>query len=370
MKELCIDARMSLNSGIGTYIRNIVGQLKKSSLKLRLIVSQDIVDKWPESKSFDLILTSAPIYSIEEQIKLPFLIPKCDFFWSPHYNVPLLPIRAKIRILTLHDVYHLAFAKTLSFHKRFYAKAMINSAVRLSDCIITDSVFSESEIVKYTGVQREKIQIIYHGIDHLHFKNEFSASFLSAVQAKYNLPEKFFLFVSTLASHKNVARLLKAWNLLKNIHSNWKLIFVGKHTKDTQWKQVIKENPTLIEKVRFLGQVDDADLPGIYHLAFATILPSLYEGFGLPPLESMSCGTPVIVSNVASFPEICGACAIYIDPYDESNIAKGIQQMIQDPLLHSQLAQIGIKRSQQFDWQQSAERHIQIFERQKSTTPP
>ncbi|HEY5236346.1 MAG TPA: hypothetical protein VIJ14_09225, partial [Rhabdochlamydiaceae bacterium] len=108
MKEICIDVRMAFHSGIGTYIRNIVSLLKDGPFKIKLIVNAEIIKKWPALASFDLISTSAPLYSIQEQMQLPFLIPSCDVFWTPHYNIPLFPIRAKKRVTTIHDVYHLA----------------------------------------------------------------------------------------------------------------------------------------------------------------------------------------------------------------------------------------------------------------------
>src|SRR5690349_8243231 len=125
MKEVCIDVRMAMSSGIGTYIRNLLSRLKEGPFQLRLIANPDTIERWPLLSSFDLLLTRAPIYSIEEQVKFPFLIPYCDLFWSPHYNIPLLPIRAKKRMVTIHDVCHLARGDLLPFYKRIYAKAVI-----------------------------------------------------------------------------------------------------------------------------------------------------------------------------------------------------------------------------------------------------
>ncbi|HUD02034.1 MAG TPA: glycosyltransferase, partial [Rhabdochlamydiaceae bacterium] len=156
---------MAFNSGIGTYVRNIVSLLKDGPFKMKLIANAEIIKKWPALASFDLISTSAPLYSIQEQIQFPFLIPSCDLFWTPHYNIPLFPIRAKKRVTTIHDVYHLAYGKTLSLPKRLYAKAVIKVAATISDHIITDSTFSKEEIIKYTTTPREKITVISLGVD-------------------------------------------------------------------------------------------------------------------------------------------------------------------------------------------------------------
>ncbi len=359
MKDLCIDARMSFNSGIGTYIRNLVSQLKNSPFKIKLIVHKEAIDKWPECQSFDLITSSSPIYSIEEQIKLPLIIPKCDLFWSPHYNIPTLPIRAKKRILTLHDVYHLAFRKALNLPQKIYATTMINAATRFSDAIITNSLFSKSEIIKYTNTPKDKIHPIYLGIDHKHFKKDFESSYLTAIKHKYQLPEKFFLFVSNLAPHKNIPRLLDAWNSLQNSYPHWKLILVGKQTHNADYQ---KTNLASLH-TQFLGHIENEDLPGIYHQAYATIHPSLYEGFGITPLESMKCGTPTILSNIASLPEIYEDCALYIDPYSTTSIAQGMKQMIEEPTMRQTLALKGYKKSLHFCWKQTTEKHLETFEK-------
>jgi len=361
MKELCIDVRMAFNSGIGTYVRNLVTQLKSGPFKLRLIADAEIVQKWPELKEFELILTTAPVYSIEEQIKLPFLIPRCDLFWSPHYNMPLLPIRAKKKIVTIHDVYHLAYGKTLSLPKLIYAKAVINSAVRLADVVFTDSLFSKEEIVKYTRALREKIFVIPLGVDKDHFK--MASSGLDLIKQKYQLPERFFLFVSNLAPHKNIERLLLAWNSLANEFVDWKLVLIGRKIKNSGWEKVVDQNPGLKDRLLFLGQIDGQDLPAIYQLAYATVHPSLYEGFGLTPLEAMSCGSPVVVSTAASLPEVCGDSALYVDPYSVEDIARGMRKMILDKVLYTELRESGLKRSQDFNWNATARHHREIIER-------
>jgi glycosyltransferase involved in cell wall biosynthesis len=360
MKELCIDVRMAFNSGIGTYIRNLVKQLQKGPFKLRLIADEKSVEKWPLLKECDLILTSAPLYSIEEQLKLPFLIPSCDLFWSPHYNVPLGPIRAKKRVVTIHDVYHLAYGKTLSLPKRTYAKIVINRATTLSDLILTDSYFSQDEIVKYTAVAKDKIQVVHLGVDHDRFRELKDETYLQSIREKYQLPQNYFLFVSTLAPHKNIDRLLLAWNELKK--PDWKLVFVGRQVKNNTWKTIVDQNPSLADKLLFLGEFDDRDLPALYQLAHATICPSLYEGFGLPPLEAMSSGCPVVVSNAASLPEVCGKSAVYVDPYSVDDIASGIRRMIEDQNLYASLKQAGLDRSREFTWDKTAKKHIEIMD--------
>ena len=283
-------------------------------------------------------------------------MPACDIFWTPHYNVPFASLKSKKRIATIHDVYHLAFSHTLSFLQKTYAKIMINRASKISDHIFTISQFSKGEIIRYTGTPSEKISHIPLGVDQSHFSKEID------IRQKYALPAHYFLFVSTLTAHKNVERLILAWDLISEKWPEWKLVFVGKRGKTGSWEQILSANPSLQKSLLFLGQVEDQDLPGLYRNAHALIHPSLYEGFGLTPLEAMSSGCPVIVSNVASLPEVCGDSSLYVDPYNVQDIARGMEKIIQDPILHAELKTKGLQRSRSFNWNTTAEKHIAVME--------
>ncbi len=332
----------------------MVGFLKQTSLHLKLIATPQLVEKWPIIASDDLILTSAPIYSAEEQLRLPFLIPPVNLFWTPHFNAPLLPIRAKKRLVTLHDVYHLAHTKKLPLLKRVYAHTVIKSAARIADHILTISSFSKEEIIKYTKTPEKKISVVHLGVDSTHFQKKGDASI---VRQKYQLPNRYFIFVGTLLPHKNVERLIHAWSRLPQRHLDWKLVIIGK---------TVKNNPVHArqsERVLFLGEVDQRDLPYLYQEAYCAIHPSLYEGFGLTPLEAMSCDCPTLVSNAASLPEVCGEASLYIDPYDVDDMVLKICELIEKPALRQTLIQKGRERVELFRWEKTAEKHLEVIER-------
>jgi glycosyltransferase involved in cell wall biosynthesis len=356
---------MALCSGIGTYIRKIVSLLKSEPFKLQLVTSREVVEKWPDLKHFDLILTSAPVYSIQEQVAFPRIVPQCDLFWTPHYSTPFFSLRAKKRLVTIHDVYHLAFGKTLRLHQQFYAKVMMRRAVNISDHILTISQFSKEEIIKYTKAPQEKISVIHLGVDRSQFTSEPNAILQSEIRKKYGLPQNYFIFVSNLSPHKNIQRLLSAWNLLMKEFPDWGLVLVGK-----KGKAVFDQNLLNKRGVFLLGQVCDQDLSVLYQLAYAAIHPSLYEGFGLTPLEALSSGCPVVVSKAASLPEVCGDAALYIDPYDIQDIVAGMRRMIQDRILYSQLKERGLERSRNFTWEKTVSEHVKILNQLASTTPP
>ena len=362
MKEICVDARMAFHSGIGTYIRNILPHLNDAFTALRVLAPFSLINQWPELMRYDLIPLSAPLYSIQEQLQLPRSIPSCDLFWTPHYNIPIFPIRARKRVVTIHDVYHWAYGATLSLPKRLYAKVMIKSATLHADRIITGSKFSLNEIVKYTGANSKKISMIHDGVDSGYFSAPLPYSEIDRVKVLYNLPKNYFLFVSTLAPHKNLSRLLKAWNEVIDKHSDWFLVLAGKQVKNVDYLKVLDAYPHLKSRVQFLGHVEDKDLPVLYKEAYASITPSLYEGFGLPPLEAMATGCPAIVSQAASLPEVCGDAALYVNPMDEKDIAEQICNLIKNLELHQRLSEKGRERVKLFSWEKTAQEHIKVMD--------
>jgi glycosyltransferase involved in cell wall biosynthesis len=330
MIELCIDVRMAFSSGIGTYIRETVPFFLNSPFKVTLLVHQP---NHPWCKGFEQIVFDTPIYSVSEQVQYPLKIPRCDLFWSPHYNVPLLPIRAKKRVATFHDVCHLVFG---SKTEKMYAKWVMRRALRRSDQLITVSEFSKSEIEKFIG--NGKLEVISIGVNSKRFIRK---SYSNEVRKKYQLPERFVLFVGNQKPHKNLKGLSRAFNKLKI--PNLKLVLVGKGTQR--------------------GIVDDEDLATLYSMAEAFVFPSFYEGFGLPPLEAMSCGCPTAVSKAASMPEVCGNASLYFDPSNDDEIAEAISKIVGHSETREVLIERGFERIKHFDWQKCAERHISLFEK-------
>lgn len=350
-KDICVDARMATFTGIGTYLRSLLSQMVDAH-HWKLLIDEKSLSQCPELASFDVILTKTPIYSIQEQILLPLLVPKCDLFWSPHFNIPLAPIRAKHRMATIHDVFFLAHPEHLAFHKLSYARLFFRMALERSDHVVTVSQFSRSEICKYVGPFEKKITPIHLGVD----AKKFSDSSLD-VEEGISLPSKYILFVGNLSPNKNITNLVASLDFLSpDVH----LVLVGKEFKWSAWKEKAKKYES---RITLCGRVSEATLVRLYRHATMLVHPSIYEGFGLTPLEAMSVGCPVVVSCAASLPEVCGGAAIYVDPLSTQSIAEGIQSVWDNEELRKDLQSRGRKRIESFDWKISAQRHLEVIDR-------
>ncbi len=328
MFDLVIDARMQSHGGIGTYLQNLLPYLEKSGLKLLKIESKE------------------SIYSLREQLMLPLKIPRTALFWSAHFNVPLLPILAKRRLVTLHDFYHLAHLKELSLLQRAYARLFMRAAVQKASRLITISSFTQKELYRFFPSFRGKVDLILLGPGSVATEQE-GPEFIE------KLPEKFFLFVGNLKPHKNVETLVRAFG---QVEGQEHLLIVGK--KEGMIRGIDWERLSLLPKVHFMGQVKGGELRALYRRATALIFPSFYEGWGLPPIEAMAQGCPVIASRAASIPEACGEAAQYFDPHSVDELVS-LLRSVSD--WRAEFILKGKKQAEKFSWQKCAERHLEVI---------
>jgi glycosyltransferase involved in cell wall biosynthesis len=355
--SICVDARLITAPGIGTYLKNGLSHLQNTPWQWSALIGAENVGHLPTY--ITPIICSSKIYSVQEQIALPLKIPRVDLFWSPHYNVPCLPIRARKRLATIHDAFHLAHAATLGFAERSYAKIMMQAAMRLSDRIITDSEFSKSEIQKYTQVHRP-MHVISLGSSSSLAKDS------GSVLKKYGLGSGYLLYVGSFKAHKNLKGLIETFSLL--VKRGWdqeRLVIVGggegmRHCEDV--KQLCIAHPHLQGKICFTGQVSDEELPHFYACAKLFVFPSFYEGFGLPPLEAMGAGCPTVVARSGAMPEVCGDGAVYVDPHSLEDMAFQLEALLSDAPRREQLSVKGRERAAQFSWKTCAERHCTLIE--------
>lgn len=350
---LVVDARMVNVSGIGTVCQNILTYLK-NDFDIILLGNPNELRLFDWATGLKVIWLKSSIYSLKEQLELFYKIPPCHYFLSPHYNIPLLPIRAKKRIVIIHDVNHIALAKTINAIKNVYATILIKCALLLSNKIITVSQFSKSEIIRYFKVNAANIYPVHLGVDK-HVFRKYDLLEQQRVQKDYKLPDFFLLYVGNVKPHKNLKVLIEAFALIKEKHlvPGLKLVIVGKKegfiTGDTKLFNDIQAKG-LADDITFTGYVKQTDLPIIYNIASIFVFPSKYEGFGLPPLEAMACGCPAVVSKGSSIPEVCQYAAAYFNPDNAEELVSIIIKIINSNALKEQMRLNGFKLANSYNW--------------------
>jgi len=367
--QLTIDARLINNSGIGVYLQNIIQHEALQKFDVKLLYNRKDISYFGALKpEINLSEFNANLYSIKELLNSPKTTKGSDIFWSPHYNVPLVNFAKKLKIVTVHDVYHLAYYRTLSSKQRIYAKIMMHRAVEASDVVFTVSEYSKNEITKFTACKPAKIHVVHNGVDFLRYNKQWPVSEEADVLLKYKITHPYILFVGNVKPHKNLRNALLGYRKfieaakgeLKHIH----FVIAGKQegfiTGDDEIAKLIMK-PFFKENVVFTGWVDNEDLPILYQQASTFIFPSLYEGFGFPPLEAMAAGCPVVSSDAACLPEIYEDTVVYFDPWKVSSIAEALLEVLSNEELRRELIQKGYKQSKKFTWDKAVNQKLEII---------
>lgn len=355
---ITIDARWINASGIGTYIQNIIPGLIQALPKKRftLLGSPQELSNFGlvENSRVQILAASSAMYSVKEQLEIVHLIPKDnELFFSPHYPIPFgySAKRGKL-LVTIHDVIHLARPQWFGgFHKQLYAKMMFNTVSRKADAIIAVSEFTKSEIAKYISIDSNKIQTIHNGVD----------------QGWFNLPNQktphsrpYLLFLGNVKPNKNLTSLIRAFSKITSDIPH-DLVIIGRRdgfkSSDEEVNRLAMVNA---DRIFFTGYVESELLRSYMSNANMFIFPSLYEGFGLPPLEAMAAAIPVIVSNAASMPEVCGNAVMYINPDNPEDIATKIKVLATDPQLQLDLKLRGVMRAKEFSWDAAIEKTARL----------
>ena len=293
-----------------------------------------------------------------EQFILPGKLDSRDVLWSPANTGPL---RVRNQVSTIHDLSPLDQPKGFKPQFKIWYRILLPRLARRVSMIITDSEFSRGRIMSRLGVIPERVVSIPCGVDQDHFYPRGEHE-IAAVREEYGLPAAYLLFVGSLQRRKNLSRLIRAWEQVTLQSSELGLVLVGRSARPFRSLH-LEHNPP---HVRMLGDVNDRELPALYSGALAFVMPSLYEGFGLPVLEAMSCGTPVVASNAAALPEVVGQAGLLIDPYDVDDIAKAILQLVADPLLRGSLSSQGRVRAGKFSWDRTAAQIRTVLEQARN----
>jgi len=302
---------------------------------------------------------------IEEKNKLLFdylYVPiwsrknKLDIVFYPKSTIPFF-VRGK-KIVTVHDLaYFMPSLHAYTLLNTFFMKRMIKSSCKRADKLIVVSENTKRDIINILGINEEKIKVIYEAADEK-YKIMKDKEKLREIKEKYNLSKKFILFTGGITPRKNLVRLIKTFNKISNDISHDLVLTGGKGWKNKEELALIKHN----KKIKRLGFVADENMPYLYNLADIFIYPSLYEGFGLPVLETQACGCPVIASNVSSIPEVGGDSVLYIDPYNIEDIKEKMLRLAKNESLKKDLIRKGFKNVKRFSWDKAAKEILDVIE--------
>ncbi|HET7565706.1 MAG TPA: glycosyltransferase family 1 protein [Gemmatimonadaceae bacterium] len=348
---------MLTSSGIGTYLQNLLPRVihSRPQYRFHLLGDPTVLDQvaWSRNDNTSVGRCTAPIYSIAEQVQLTRTTPReTDLFWAPHYNIPLhVPGRLMV---TVHDLSHVAMPEFVrGVHRRLYARFMFTALRLRAHAVITDSNFTAAEFTRLVGTVAPSPYPIHLGIAESWFR-------VCPTCRPHSAP--YLLFVGNVKPHKNLVALLQALDSITHVIPH-DLVIVGKREGFiTGDRAAITWAERLGERVRFTGAIPIEQLEQFMVFADALVLPSLYEGFGLPPLEAMACGCPTIVSTAASLPEVCGDAALYIDPRNPHDIATKIVRLLDDDELRAEFRRKGTTRAASFSWDRCAVQTLAVMD--------
>jgi glycosyltransferase involved in cell wall biosynthesis len=283
-----------------------------------------------------------------------------DIFHATDFLLPSL--RKMPSVFTLHDVSFLEYPETHLASNRWFLRLMVPIFVRQASAVIAVSKHTASDIVRRYAVPESKMYTIPLGVDPRFHPIDDAAS-LATTQQKYNLPSRFILSVGTIEPRKNHLALLHAYEKLRaTTGEEIGLVIVGRRGWKAQGFLSALARSPVRDSVILAGQVADEDLPAIYNLAECFAYPSWYEGFGLPPLEAMACGVPVICANNSSLPEVVGDAGLLVDSSDDEGLARAMLQVTSQEDLRSTMAAQGKARAKSFSWQTTAERTHEVYQ--------
>jgi len=369
--KIGIDCRLFSSSftGIGRCTHELVKHIIEMNRKLAEPHELVLFFNNPEYREFrslapiKKVLINAKHYSFDEQWTFwrKLKKEKCDVVHFPHFNKPIL-YKGDYTV-TIHDLTLSMFPgkKMTKWYHRLAYHMVIKSAIKHARRVIAVSQNTKNDIIEHFKIKPDKIAVVYNGVNK-EFDLMKDVEKTHPTLRKHKINKQFLLYVGVWRSHKNLPRMIEAFKKLRE-SSDIQLVITGK--PDLHYPEVIDtvKRLKLTENVIFPGLVSEKELIHLYNAAMIFIFPSLYEGFGLPPLESMRCGTPVVASRTSSIPEICGnENAIFFDPYDVEDIAEKIAMVYKDAELQGRLIKNGAERASEFSWEKMSKDTFKIIQ--------
>ncbi len=370
--KVAIDVRTvtPVRSGVGNYVLHLFNGLRAVApsdefFLIGLQSNLDVIDpKYPGRQTHLTTISheNHPLGDIWEHIHLPRILKnnRVEVFHGPATLIPLCRGHYGT-VVTIHDLVAFLFPETIPKKYALYMRWLIKRVVEKADRIISVSENTKHDLVEILGVDPKRISVVYEAAQPM-FQPVEDEIALAEVKRRYGIDGPFFYHVGNIEPRKNLVRLIRAYlHLRERVGRQVKLVISGQKGWLTGQLYRGFTGLDLGEDVIFTGYVPHSDLPLLMNAAQAFIFPSLYEGFGLPVLEAMKCGTPVLTSNISSLPEIVGHAAILVDPYDEESITHGMEQLIRDSDLTTRLARQGQEQAALFSWKKAATESLQVY---------
>ena len=369
--RVAIDIRKVNEFGVGTHVWNLVrnlSNLDRSHHYFLLGSQRHFLEFGRLGKNFERIDIPEHNNFWNLHVRIPFQLRKhgIDVFHAPHYEAPLM-VGCRL-VVTIHDCVHLLFpqegsSKFDNYRRYLYTKRIVRSA----DHVIAVSESTRQDLISIFDLPTSRTSVAHNALD-----GRFSVAHAPAEQMqvleRYQLKDPFVLYSGQIKPHKNVGRLIEAFAVLKSElgdhkkYKHLKLIIIGDKLSNHQYLRLTVVRSGVQQDVRFFGFVPYPILQAFYEAAVAFASPSLYEGFGLPPLEAMANRTPVVASNTSSLPEVLGDAAILVNPENVFEIARAIKQLLIDQVLRQEFIEKGLLQVAKFSWKTCAEKAIKSYE--------
>ncbi len=353
-------AAVRQRAGIGRYARSLIRALARLDHENAYVLlsagKEADGEPWPANFSLrTLPLTDRHLSILWQKLRLPlpveWLTGRLDLFHSPDFVLP--PVRRARTVVTIHDLSFLRLPDCSSPALLEYLMSAVPRSVARADIILADSQSTQQDLVDLMGVSAERIRVVYPAVDETFMRSDQAG--VMAVRARHQIDGPYILSLGTLQPRKNYVRLIEAFQMLKQTSGIPHRLVIG-GGPGWLYEPIYEtiERLGLQNQVQMLGYVDESDLPALYTGADVFCFPSLYEGFGIPVLEAMACGTPVVASNTSSLPEAAGDAALLVSPTDTDALADALGRAIDDTDLRAQLVQSGLSQCQRFSWRDSA----------------
>lgn len=366
---ISIDARGATwyaGTGIGTYTRQVLKHLlyMDRANDYYLFWSGRDYESFKKYQNVQVSISSRKHHRFWEQYYIPDILKnkKVDLYHVPQNGIGLSQNKNSLYVATIHDLIPYVMPETVG---RGYLTKFISQMPQIVssiDKIITVSEWSKKDIMRIFGVPEEKVKVTYLAADDMFVPMDKVTS-QKHIQENYNIDKDFILYLGGFSPRKNVKSILVAFSrIYKDLSKNYKIVIIGSAKDDHQFLTKLAQSLGIGDNVFFTGYVPYEDLPYFYNAADVFVYPSLYEGFGLPTLEAMCCGTPTITSNVSSIPEVVGDGALMINPFDTEELSKAMAEVIENNSLKADLISRGFERSENFKWEKTAYETLKAYE--------